>query len=150
MTRDEISIALLIHGLQVTPQRVMVAEVLLPRPTHMTADEIKAALRRAGARVSQATLYKTLNLFVEAGLIRQLSIEADRAVYDSNTQPHHHLYDSQSQTLYDVDHIDVEFSRMPMLPEGLRLDSIEVIFRLRPSGGVVGAALPDAEMIRTA
>ena len=47
------------HGVTPTPQRLEVAEILLGRPQHLSADQILEQLRRAGSRVSKATVYNT-------------------------------------------------------------------------------------------
>ena len=63
---------------------VAVALLLLAAPQHLSAEQILASLRAAGARVSKATVYNTLNLFAARGLIRQLSVDGSRAWFDSN------------------------------------------------------------------
>ena len=54
-------------GIRPTAQRVQIAELLLSAPQHLSAEQILASLRRAGARVSKATVYNTLNLFAATG-----------------------------------------------------------------------------------
>jgi len=61
-------------GIRPTAQRVRIAALLLSAPQHLSAEQILAQLRTAGARVSKATVYNTLNLFAAHGLIRQLSV----------------------------------------------------------------------------
>jgi Fur family iron response transcriptional regulator len=48
------------HGVKPTAQRLRIAEILMRAPTHMTAEQILAAVRRGGERVSKATVYNTL------------------------------------------------------------------------------------------
>ena len=67
-----------VHGVRATAQRIRMAEVLLAAPCHMTAEQVLAALRRLAARVSKATVYNTLKLFVEHGLVRQVHLDPDR------------------------------------------------------------------------
>ncbi|MGH8132735.1 MAG: Fur family transcriptional regulator, partial [Steroidobacteraceae bacterium] len=57
-------------GIRPTTQRVRIATLLLSAPQHLSAEQILANLRSAGARVSKATVYNTLNLFASRGLIR--------------------------------------------------------------------------------
>ena len=56
-------------GILSTPQRLEVAEILLEKPQHMSADQIIDRLREAGSGVSKATVYNTLNLFGERGIV---------------------------------------------------------------------------------
>jgi Fur family iron response transcriptional regulator len=77
------------HGIRPTQQRVRVAEVLLAAPVHLTAEQLLASLRQSPGRVSKATVYNTLKLFVDHGLVRQIHIDPERCVYDSKMAPHH-------------------------------------------------------------
>lgn len=122
----------LIHfGIRPTAQRVQIASLLLASPQHLSAEQILASLRSSGARVSKATVYNTLNLFAARGLIRQLSVDDTRAWFDSNVAPHYHFHDVESGALIDVPVPEVEFSRLPPPPPGMRVDGIDLVIRLR-------------------
>jgi Fur family iron response transcriptional regulator len=118
-------------GIRPTGQRVRIAELLLRAPQHLSAEQILDSLRAAGARVSKATVYNTLNLFAERGLIRQLSVDGSRAWFDSNVDAHYHFHDTTSGALIDVPVPDVEFSRLPPPPPGTEVAGIDVVIRLR-------------------
>jgi Fur family iron response transcriptional regulator len=118
-------------GIRPTAQRVQIAELLLSAPQHLSAEQILASLRRAGARVSKATVYNTLNLFASNGLIRQLSVDGSRAWFDSNVVPHYHFHDEGTGALTDVAVPDVEFSRLPPPPPGMEVAGIDLVIRLR-------------------
>jgi Fur family transcriptional regulator, iron response regulator len=118
-------------GIRPTGQRVRIAVLLLSAPQHLSAEQILDTLRAAGARVSKATVYNTLNLFAERGLIRQLSVDGSRAWFDSNVDAHYHFHDLTSGALIDVPVPDVEFSRLPPPPPGTEVAGIDVVIRLR-------------------
>jgi Fur family iron response transcriptional regulator len=118
-------------GIRPTGQRVRIAALLLSAPQHLSAEQILDNLRSAGARVSKATVYNTLNLFAERGLIRQLSVDGSRAWFDSNVDAHYHFHDVSSGALIDVPVPDVEFSRLPAPPPGTEVAGIDVVIRLR-------------------
>jgi Fur family iron response transcriptional regulator len=118
-------------GIRPTAQRVRIATLLLSAPQHLSADQILAALRGSGARVSKATVYNTLNLFAEHGIIRQLSVDGSRAWFDSNIEAHYHFHDTSSGALIDVPVPEVEFSRLPAAPPGTEVAGIDLIIRLR-------------------
>ena len=118
-------------GIAPTRQRLEVAEVLLEKPQHLAADQILAILRRKDSSVSKATVYNTLHLFGEKGLIRELHIDSGRTFYDSTTHPHHHFYHVQSGELSDIPASQVRLVNLPPLPEGTRQDSIEVLIKIR-------------------
>ena len=118
-------------GIRPTAQRVRIAALLLSSPQHLSAEQILAALRAVGARVSKATVYNTLNLFAGRGLIRQLSVDGSRAWFDSNVDPHYHFHDLSSGALIDVPVPAVEFSRLPDPPPGTEVAGIDLVIRLR-------------------
>jgi Fur family iron response transcriptional regulator len=103
----------------------------LAAPQHLSAEQILESLRGTGARVSKATVYNTLNLFAERGLIRQLSVDGSRAWFDSNVDAHYHFHDMSTGALIDVPIPDVEFSRLPPPPPGTEVAGIDIVIRLR-------------------
>ncbi len=118
-------------GIRPTSQRVRIASLLLMAPQHLSAEQILASLRTSGARVSKATVYNTLNLFADHGLIRQLSVDGTRAWFDSNVDAHYHFHDLTSGALIDVPVPAVEFSRLPDPPSGMEVAGIDLVIRLR-------------------
>ncbi len=118
-------------GIRPTAQRVRIATLLLASPQHLSAEQILATLRAAGARVSKATVYNTLNLFAERGVIRQLSVDGARTWFDSNVAPHYHFHDMDTGALMDVPVPEVEFARLPTLPAGMEMAGIDLVIRLR-------------------
>lgn len=90
------------HGIQPTAQRVAIAEVVLENTDHPTADEILADARDRCSIVSRATVYNTLNLFVEKGLLRTQIIREGTVVYDPNLRQHHHLIDDEDGSIVDI------------------------------------------------
>ncbi|HEY6457694.1 MAG TPA: Fur family transcriptional regulator [Steroidobacteraceae bacterium] len=118
-------------GIRPTAQRVRIAGLLLCSPQHLSAEQILASLRAAGARVSKATVYNTLNLFAARGVIRQLSVDGARTWFDSNVEPHYHFHDMDTGALVDVPVPEVEFARLPTLPEGMEMAGIDLVIRVR-------------------
>lgn len=119
------------HGILPTPQRIEVANVLLGRPQHLSADQIIDKLRDAGSSVSKATVYNTLNLFGERGLVKEVMVDPVRKFYDSTTHPHHHFYNVDTGELSDIpDHL-VGFSELPDPPTGTEAESVELLIRVR-------------------
>ena len=119
------------HGILPTPQRVEIAGVLLERPQHLSAEDILDKLKAAGSAVSKATVYNTLNLFAERGLVREVTVDPVRKFYDSTTHPHHHFYNVDSGELSDIPDDQVCFEELPELPAGTERESIEVLIRVR-------------------
>ena len=119
------------HGIMSTPQRVEIARILLDKPQHLSADQIIDRLRAAGSGVSKATVYNTLNLFSERGLIKEVMVDPVRKFYDSTTHAHHHFYNVDTGELSDIADEQVSFRDLPALPEGTEHESIEVLIKVR-------------------
>lgn len=119
------------HGIAPTAQRIRIGELMFGAAQHATAEQIIARLRAAGARVSKATVYNTLNLFASRGLLRQISADPDRAHFDSNTAMHYHFHNLDTGELTDVGVPEVQFQRLPQPPAGMELAGVDVVLRLR-------------------
>ena len=93
LARESLSKLLRERGITPTHQRAEIAQALLPRKQHLAADEILALVNRQHTETSKATVYNTLRRFVEKGLIREVIVDPTQVFYDSNTEPHHHLFE---------------------------------------------------------
>jgi len=119
------------HGIKPTPQRVEIGQLLLTRPRHMSADQILHDLRATGSAVSKATVYNTLNLFAEKGIVREVAVDPKHLVYDSTTGPHHHFFNVDTGQLLDIEADALEIKGLPTPPEGTEAGSVELIVRVR-------------------
>ena len=133
MLRSEIRTKFETHGILQTPQRLEVAEILLQKPQHLSADQIIEELRAKGSKVSKATVYNSLNLFGERGLVKECLVDPERRFYDSTTSPHHHFYNADTGELSDIPPDTVEVIGLPELPAGTQMESAELIVRIRNS-----------------
>lgn len=126
-------IAQLLHarGISPTQQRVEIAAVLLERPQHLSAEQILRQVGAGGGQVSKATVYNTLRLFAGRGLVREVVVDPSRVVYDSNTCPHHHIYDVESGSLEDIDATLVSVAKLPDLPPDIEVEGVDVVVRVR-------------------
>lgn len=131
MTREDIARRLERAGVLPTPQRLDVAEIILSKPHHASADQILATIQSTGSRVSKATVYNTLNLFVARGLLRTVTVDPTRQFYDSTISPHHHFYNVDSGELVDIDPGAVTMQVATPLPPGTEQDGVEVVIRVR-------------------
>ena len=131
MSAAEILEVLKAHGIQPTPQRIEIAEIVLEKPQHLSAEQIIESLKRRGSSVSKATVYNSLNLFGERGLVKELLVDPVRKFYDSTTRPHHHFYNVDTGELLDIDEQSIQLSGLPLPPEGTQQESVEVLIRVR-------------------
>lgn len=91
------------RGLRVTPQRLTVAEVLAERGEHVTAEALFSQVRERQPGVALPTVYATLDLLVELGLIRRLLGESGAVLYDPDLTEHHHLVCSRCGAVTDIE-----------------------------------------------
>ena len=131
MRSAEIRTRLEKSGIAPTSQRLEIAEILFEKPQHLAAEQILAILRRRNSSVSKATVYNTLHLFGEKGLVNELRIESNRTYYDSTSCPHHHFYHVESGELRDIPVNQVRVMNLPPLPKGTQQDSVEVLIKIR-------------------
>ncbi len=131
MSRSDILSLLKSPGVMPTPQRMEVAEILLDRAHHLSADQIMDRLRDAGSLVSKATVYNTLKLFSEKALVNEVNVDPSRKFYDSTTHAHHHFYHIDTGELSDSPADQVSIMSLPDLPEGTEQESVEVLIRVR-------------------
>ncbi len=131
MLRKDILETLKQHGVMPTSQRIEVAAIMLARPQHLSADQIIDKLKGRGSRVSKATVYNTLKLFSEQGIVKELNVDSSRKFYDSTTHSHHHFFQVDSGELSDIPESQVSISGLPPLPRGTEQESVEVLIRVR-------------------
>jgi len=130
LERSEIISMLQNYKISPTRQRVEIAEFLFQRPQHLSAEKILDGVTDAGNRVSRATVYNTMGLFSRKGVVREVLIDRERVFYDSNTEPHQHLYNVDTGELTDV--YDVENNRVtePELPEDIRIINTDIVYKV--------------------
>lgn len=91
------------RGRRATSQRLVVLRELRRRNVHVSADELLAAVRRRLPGTSTPTIYATLDLLVQLGLVRRLDVGTGAALYDARLAPHHHTVCRSCGRVDDVD-----------------------------------------------
>lgn len=118
------------HGIQATPQRLAVAQFIVAATTHPSADEVWEQVRRRCPTLSRATVYNTLNLFVDKGLIRAQVLKEGTVVFDPCVAAHHHFIDEETGRIYDVPWKSLKVSGQKTL-RGFDVREYQVILRGR-------------------
>ena len=119
------------HGIHPTSQRVLIACVLFTRCTHLSAEDVYRLVNVYNRRVSKSTVYNTLGLLADKGVVREVIADPTRIFYDPNTAPHHHFFDVATGELTDISAEQIHVSGLPPLPNGAQLEGVDVIVRLR-------------------
>jgi Fe2+ or Zn2+ uptake regulation protein len=118
------------HGIQPTPQRIAVAECVFGDTSHPTAERVWAKVKRKHPTVSRATIYNTLNLFVNKRLLREQVLNGGTVVFDPNVEAHHHFIDQETGAIVDVPWDAVEVTGQAHL-DGFEVLDYQVVMRGR-------------------
>jgi Fe2+ or Zn2+ uptake regulation protein len=121
------------HGIQPSAQRLAVAEYVLHTQDHPSADQVLERVIARCPTLSRATVYNTLNLFVEKGLLRELVLAEGKTVFDPNLERHHHFIDERTGAIHDIPWNAVRVSRVESL-EGYDVREYQVVLRGRRKG----------------
>ena len=87
---DAYRAALAARGFSSTRQRLQLGELVFSTHGHFTVDDLVAQARKAGVQVGRVTVYRTLNLMVDAGLVEERPFERDRMRYEHTIGHAHH------------------------------------------------------------
>lgn len=120
-------------GISPTRQRVEIAQAMFTRPQHVSADQLLSLVNKQRHSVSKATVYNTLGLFANKGLVREVIVDPTKVFYDTTTSPHHHFYNVDTGELMDVEHDSVLLGEIPSLPDGTIAEAVDVVIRIRNS-----------------
>jgi Fe2+ or Zn2+ uptake regulation protein len=90
------------RGQRVTPQRLAIARVVAELDRHVTAEHVFGEVSSRLPGVSLPTVYATLELLEQLGLVRRVSV-AGSAVYDGRIEEHHHLVCRRCGAITDVE-----------------------------------------------
>ena len=128
--KDDVLKILNDFGIQPSAQRVAVAEYVLATTEHPSADQVFARVSANFPMISRATIYNTLNLFVEKGLLRQLQLSPGKVVFDPRLEEHHHFIDNETGTIEDIDWHQLTVGNLASL-KAYEINDYQVILRGR-------------------
>jgi Fur family peroxide stress response transcriptional regulator len=118
------------HGLTVTHQRQVLYEVMKTMPGHPSPEEVYARVKKRIPAISLATVYKNIHLFVERGVLKEVSMHHGSLRVELNSHQHHHMVCSQCKAITDIEEKDLGVLPVPQsLPGGFQAEryAIDVI-----------------------
>ncbi len=121
----------LYREMNVTPtkQRLDLAHLIFAKKQHFTAAELISMADKNKLNISMATVYNTLSLLEDKGMLKTINIDNELKFYDTNLEDHHHLYNTTMSTLTDIAHDKVVFAELPELPKSLEIESTELLIK---------------------
>ncbi|HOK26738.1 MAG TPA: Fur family transcriptional regulator [Bacteroidales bacterium] len=119
------------HGLKVTPQRTLILEALISLDEHPSYEIIMKFMRFRYPNISLATIYNTLKLFKEKGIIKQITAGDEEIRFDPVQEKHHHLYYKDTDKLEDfedkeLDRILKNYFNKKQIP-GFKIEDISIM-----------------------
>ena len=122
-------------GLRPTRQRMALGWILFAKgDRHLTAEMLYEEATKAKVPVSLATVYNTLNQFVDVGLLRQVAVDGSKTYFDTNTSDHHHFFVEGQNALVDIPTASVSLGELPQALDGYEIARVDVVVRLKRKG----------------
>ena len=119
-------------GLRPTRQRLTLGALLFGSgDRHLSAEMLHVEALNSGEQVSLATVYNTLHQFQEAGLLREVAVDASRSYFDTDTSDHHHFYLEDEQRVIDIPPNSIVLKGLPDAPRGMEVTHVDVVVRVR-------------------
>ena len=96
-------------GVRLTEQRKLVAKVMSGSKDHPDVDELHKRVSKLDSKISIATVYRTVKLFEESGIVAKHDFKGNKARYEETTQEHHdHLIDINTGEITEFVNDDIE------------------------------------------
>ena len=96
-------------GVRLTDQRKLVAKVMSDSEDHPDVDELHKRVSKLDSKISIATVYRTVKLFEEAGIVAKHDFKGTKARYEETTEEHHdHLIDINTGKIIEFVNNDIE------------------------------------------
>ena len=97
------------NGVRLTDQRKLVAKIMSESNDHPDVDELHKRVSKLDSKISIATVYRTVKLFEEAGIVAKHDFKGNKARYEQTTQEHHdHLIDINTGEITEFVNEDIE------------------------------------------
>jgi|SRR5262245_20166100 len=125
---DELAERLRERGLRATSQRVVMHRLLRDRNRHVSAEELLSEASQRLPGVSLPTVYATLELFEELGVVRRVNGAGGTLLWDTRPDAHHHMICRRCGRIEDMETpLDLERARRSAARSGFRADRAEVV-----------------------
>ena len=97
------------QGVRLTDQRKLIAKIMSESEDHPDVDELHKRVNKLDSKISIATVYRTVKLFEEAGVVAKHDFKGTKARYEEATQEHHdHLIDVNTGEITEFVNKDIE------------------------------------------
>jgi len=116
-------------GLKLTEPRRLVLEILVESEDHPSVEMVYERARAKDPKVAMATVYRTLNLFHEFGIVTRIDLKESFARYELNWGHHHHLIDVETGEVHEFQNDTIEKLKSQIAAE-MGYDLVECVLEL--------------------
>jgi len=96
-------------GVRLTDQRKLIAKVMSDSESHPDVDELHKKVSKLNSKISIATVYRTVKLFEEAGIVSKHDFKGNKSRYEQAPEEHHdHLIDVNSGEITEFVNEEIE------------------------------------------
>lgn len=129
LTPAQIERKLVAAGVNPTAQRIAICRFVLCEADHPTAEQVKEWVDQNFPKMSLATVYNTLGVLVEAGLLKEIKVpHSESSIYDCNTDHHHHFIDEETGKIIDIHPDEVKLD-VQLARKGFKVKEVSVFLR---------------------
>ena len=116
-----------------TRQRLALAHLLIGdgQNRHVCAESLHASATTQDLSVSLATVYNTLRVFCDAGLMHEIRVDGHKSYFDTRVDDHPHFYWEDTGEITDAPKESVRFDTLPQAPNGFEVSRVDVVVRLK-------------------
>jgi Fur family peroxide stress response transcriptional regulator len=115
------------NGIAVTHQRQVLYETMKTMHGHPSPEEVYARVKKKVPAISLATVYKNIHLFVESGVLREVSLHHGSVRVEMNGEAHHHMVCSKCRKITDIREKELRLvTRRNRLPGGFLVERYAV------------------------
>lgn len=121
------------HGIKPTRQRVAIATHMFEKEQHLSADVILERVNSdtSTTNVSKATVYNTLKLFVKEGILKEVALDPQKILFDTNTHHHHHVLNIDSGEIRDIQPVNINLSDVEGIQHGQDVSGVDLIIKVQ-------------------
>jgi Fur family peroxide stress response transcriptional regulator len=126
-------------GFKVTPQRIAICELILSSKDHPTAEQVYQKVKKEYPTISPATVYQTLHLLTNIGLIQEMGFNNGISRYEPNTSPHINIICPKCGVISDYEAVSIKemwskiVDELGIKPTGQRLEIFRYCDKCAPS-----------------
>ena len=126
-------------GFKITPQRIAVYQLILSSKDHPTAEQIYQKVKKEYPTISPATVYQTLHLLTNMGIIQEMGFNNGISRYEPNTSPHINIICQKCGVISDYEAVSIKemwfkiVKELGIKPTGQRLEIFRYCDKCAPS-----------------